>query len=954
MMQESLNLPSVEEEPGTGTFMQMVLDATARGVVGFFRQSSDTQRQRHKGSQRAQEEHMEQLAPFGVTQDQVRVILAYGESGSEGMVRRRFQELKDAIRSGTVGLVLLARHDRLGRNTPDASEVFDLMVENQVLMMADGRIYDPSNEGDRLILGLYAQFAEYENRVRTRWMAVTRLAKAKNFELRIPLPPGLTWADPCDLAYRRMVAEAGLSDWLEEPLGKPCSEFEGAKCYILPYPDSDVATAMRLLREWLLETRSVLEVERRISAGEGGWPHPGKLPATRKRKVFPRSAVEWVSLRVRGVRDILTSAAMFGCYRYNAPVLRKKRLARPPVDGRSSPPEPKRERHKADVEFRAAFRSWFKPEEERVVRRILSGGTRKPFQRTREDTRSHYHAIGTLRCSHLGPDGLRCGRRLQAVVCDPETGRHEYRSDGCRQRSQGHYFAVSAAADENLIDILLGVFQPDTLKFAAAKLRVEKGASQSALRDISAEIVKLNDEREAWEKLAQDATAARLAAEREYRETEDPELALAAMDQKEAAERYAKKAGDCGRKVRERTERAADQERRLSEYGQASEEEFQKCVDAAADLPSLIERARTIPGALQRIVECLTTEVFARRLGRGFVELTVEFPSGESVVRVIREFPRVTSQPIRILVFNRKQAGFALEDISAELAAYPHIYGRVAAVPDADDIKGILIDHEHFETENPRDGDHLTVKEIAETVGVPADRVMAVALAGFLGPARWGNDQLSLQPTEAELHKMFPEFALAEVARMNGFERDDLLSGAGVYRANRNSAMSARTAVNTLGRYHDAAGRRYCLRTQIEDRGLSTGINQEEREKCQKALANAVERLGTPDLRWQDFHPQVDVVRELGARFPILTHSRVRKSITCGLIPAVRCLSLTSFGRLRRDLLHVYAPQELFDAQSESVVIEWLTGGAGTIRNGGLRRSKSGRRTKTPVDVAAD
>jgi len=182
MIQESLNLPALDEEPGTRRSMEMVLAAVGRGVAGFFRQSPDTRRQRHKGSQRAWEEQMEQLAPFGVARDQVRLILAHGEPGGEDTVRRGFQELKEAIQSGTVGLVLLAWHDRLGRNTPDAAEVFALMGEHRVLLMADGRIYDPSNNADRLILGLHAQLTEYTAGVCARWRAMTRLARARKCE----------------------------------------------------------------------------------------------------------------------------------------------------------------------------------------------------------------------------------------------------------------------------------------------------------------------------------------------------------------------------------------------------------------------------------------------------------------------------------------------------------------------------------------------------------------------------------------------------------------------------------------------------------------------------------------------------------------------------------------------------------------------------------------------------
>jgi hypothetical protein len=72
----------------------------------------------------------------------------------------------------------LARHDGLSRNTPDASDLVELPEENKALIMVDGRVYDLWNAGDRLILDLHGNLAEYEHRRRSMWVAATRSIRA--------------------------------------------------------------------------------------------------------------------------------------------------------------------------------------------------------------------------------------------------------------------------------------------------------------------------------------------------------------------------------------------------------------------------------------------------------------------------------------------------------------------------------------------------------------------------------------------------------------------------------------------------------------------------------------------------------------------------------------------------------------------------------------------------------
>ena len=317
-----------------GRFFDRVTQAIERGVVGFFRQSSLVQMRRNLGSQRVQEEQVKHLIPFGVKPEDVKVILAYGESASGNVVRRKFGELVEMVAAEEVGLIVLARHDRLSRNTYDSERLYTLMRELGVLIMVDGRIYDPSDINDDFILSIYSKFAEYENRARARYMALSMFANARRLAARIPLPTGLVWANPEDAEFRQALADAELLHVLDDMGGHlACSRVEDLRYYILPHPDREVQAAVRLSAEWLLETGSLRLTVQRIQTGYPGWPRPGKVPIRRGRSRFARDySIVWVDVTSYRIYEWLRSPALYGTYHFRARSLAPKprKAQRPP------------------------------------------------------------------------------------------------------------------------------------------------------------------------------------------------------------------------------------------------------------------------------------------------------------------------------------------------------------------------------------------------------------------------------------------------------------------------------------------------------------------------------------------------------------------------------------------------------------------------------------------------
>jgi DNA invertase Pin-like site-specific DNA recombinase len=116
-----------------------------------------------------------------------------GISGSGFSDRPGFKRLLNAVCSGAVGAVLALEASRLARNDRDWSQLVELGVISNVILIDHDGIYDPRAVNDRLLLGLKGIMSEFE-------MATLRLraheavrAKARRGELRLCLPAGLVY-----------------------------------------------------------------------------------------------------------------------------------------------------------------------------------------------------------------------------------------------------------------------------------------------------------------------------------------------------------------------------------------------------------------------------------------------------------------------------------------------------------------------------------------------------------------------------------------------------------------------------------------------------------------------------------------------------------------------------------------------------------------------------------------
>jgi DNA invertase Pin-like site-specific DNA recombinase len=213
--------------------------ARRRGLALFVRTSTKEQADSGtRGSPTAQlEAGYDDAARLGVARDEVKLIDAWGEAGTRKAKRKKFRELRALVRSGGVGVVIAPEHHRISRNVSDAEAFFQECADMRVLLLINGQPFDPRVPTDRYMLGMMAQFAQYENDARVRWLMRGKLQRAKNLAARYRLPAGLVWASPHDPAYVQAAHNAGLGHYLRRTRDHSAkSPTAHLTLYVLPFP----------------------------------------------------------------------------------------------------------------------------------------------------------------------------------------------------------------------------------------------------------------------------------------------------------------------------------------------------------------------------------------------------------------------------------------------------------------------------------------------------------------------------------------------------------------------------------------------------------------------------------------------------------------------------------------------------------------------------------------------
>lgn len=801
-----------------GRLAGRLVEVADRGVALLVRQSSKTQKTGNIGSGYFQFDQLHHLKLYGIDPERADVFDLRGETGRANAKRPDFRDFLEKIRAGLYGVVIATLTDRVARNKSDLDEVVQALANVDGMLVVNGRIYDPTDPGHRLILGILAQIARHDNEMRVLRSLTSKVALSRRLELVIPLPTGLVWASPQDPTFLEALRREGLESCVEEKaLGshKAVARRKDGNLYILPFPDEEVQRALRLLLEWLLETRDLGTVLDRIEKGEDGWPRAGCFPIYQSRR-YDASKIErcrqsdglWKRIvgredgrneLARGtLRDFLSSPALYGTYAYEC-------------EGLSSI-----SRHAAEiskpVSVEEAFPGIYDPDVREQVEQVLAEAVSFRIRGTYDGPRNH--ALPIVRCASFLPDGSRCGLRKSAVYRSRDRGRHRYQRPACGER--GHQSDCVDRLDQLVIDLVKDAYSVTSLEESLARVRQSRSRTEEQRRRLQR---------------ALEGAEARLRA-----------AAGKAESARTEGDRTLEQVFD--RRVKEHHETLRGTRRALLELdasdGEASvsRRERKRLLALAADVPRLIDLISSLEkadggrleGAMRRLLKVLISRVHVRRLGAFCYGVQVEFPSGITRGQVL--FSRRIAVPQAALAYAYVALGdkagptyrSSLEreqqvrDEAEEIArCMNEVTGR-GNLPTEWTAERVLTAALAFDAAGKpagqhTNGCHVDIEQLAGKLELDADRVLGAALRGELGAAQVCDGQLQLMPSESHLHKAFPDSARIQIASRQGWPIEKTILLASLREEDDCGWEEAEQQANKAGGIvRDAAGRRWCRR----------------------------------------------------------------------------------------------------------------------------------------------
>jgi hypothetical protein len=764
------------------SFNHPLLDV-ARDVMLIIRQSTKIQKRDNPGSGELQ---LSLLSLLANTWPGERIITvdARGESGSRGK-RELIQKVLNGINSGLVGTIAFMRGDRLGRTALESEEILRAAVNHKVLIITEGRIYNPASATDKLMLSMMSSFAEYENNARTVWLLLARGVLARRGAFRVVLPTGLISGSPEDPEFVKKLSEAGLEECLSG-IGehKAISGRGGLQLYVLPFPDRDVHKACKMRMDCMLAKRDLGEVIRMINQ-DPDYPRPGLIPITKAvRRYHSGIKVRWIDVNHPYGRAALKkwfrSPALYGTYAYRSP--------------RSAELNPSADPESFDIRIENAFVGFAPAEEEERVREVLARDT-KPWREGSYDG-IRRHALSMLLCGHVEADGTRCEVKLGAMY--QNDGWYGYYSHGCRFGTHKTQHIDGQIIDRMIIDTLMSAFDQKSLRAAVQALKVDQSAAKARFNSLEAEIERLEVRIKAASELAVQAKI-------------DGSLELQSHFNSEVNELIGRRGG----LQRELFSRRAD----LEDFLTVAAADRDKIVELGGDLRRLIPLTReNHPALLRALMDEMVDRVYFTRISGFACEIELVFPGGAWLKKSFMTRRFNASRAALEFAAGKLNEGRAPEEIADALNATAPKNHKVPW--DTERVRTAPYVLKHQEQPELRSEAHRSVDEIARESGVEVLAVQRAAFAGDLGPGFYRDGSLQLAPSKQELHRWLPEIAKRDVAAEMGWDVQDVISRAEA------SRLTGRVRGTIVGRAQrrgrlgvDATGEHWVLRSDFPGPG---------------------------------------------------------------------------------------------------------------------------------------
>jgi DNA invertase Pin-like site-specific DNA recombinase len=205
-----------------------------RLAVVYIRQSTEQQVRHHTGSTEAQRDLAALPRRWGWPESRILTIDDdLGLSGTSSSKRTGFQQLLALMHRSEVGIVLVRDVSRISRNPLDAERFLHAAIRAQVLVEANGRVYDPTSRDLTELFGLRLQglLAWWENAQRISTFRAAKEARIRE-GYAVSRPP---------IGYVR--AEKGK--WIKDP-------------------DQAIRYAVQRVFDLYLELRSIHKVAKKL------------------------------------------------------------------------------------------------------------------------------------------------------------------------------------------------------------------------------------------------------------------------------------------------------------------------------------------------------------------------------------------------------------------------------------------------------------------------------------------------------------------------------------------------------------------------------------------------------------------------------------------------------------------------------------------------------------------
>src|ERR1051325_10298017 len=163
----------------------------SRPAYIYVRQSTNAQVLHHQESTERQYALRTMALGMGWSESAIRTLdRDLGMTGTEMTRREDFKTLVADVSMGQVGAVFALEVSRLARSNLDWHRLLELCALTATLVIDEDGCYDPSDFNDGLLLGLKGTMAQAELNFLHARLQGGKLNKAKNGELRFPLPVG--------------------------------------------------------------------------------------------------------------------------------------------------------------------------------------------------------------------------------------------------------------------------------------------------------------------------------------------------------------------------------------------------------------------------------------------------------------------------------------------------------------------------------------------------------------------------------------------------------------------------------------------------------------------------------------------------------------------------------------------------------------------------------------------